>query len=123
MRSEVDSNYKLKSSIAKSLALTNINSPNIDFIVECLYKAAQYKNIKFRSNNSIIRKSALFALRMLHEKSEERVTYLKTRHILPFYYKCLSDKEPEIQAVFYNIILVRYFLYKKSRSSGRVVIY
>jgi hypothetical protein len=41
MRNEVDSNYKLKSSIAKSLALTNINSPNIDFIVESLYKAAQ----------------------------------------------------------------------------------
>ena len=38
MRQEIDSNYKLKSAIAKSFALTNINSPNIDFIVECLYK-------------------------------------------------------------------------------------
>ena len=40
MRSEIDSNYKLKSSIARSLALTNISSPNIDFVVECLYKHA-----------------------------------------------------------------------------------
>ena len=42
MRTEIDSNYNLKSSIAKSLALTNISSPNIDFVVESLYKHASY---------------------------------------------------------------------------------
>ncbi len=38
MKIEMDSNYKLKASIAKSFALTLITSPNLDFIVECLYK-------------------------------------------------------------------------------------
>jgi len=36
-----DSDYILKGSIIKSFAMTDINSPNIDFIVEALYKAAQ----------------------------------------------------------------------------------
>jgi len=46
-----------------------------------------------------IRKSALYALRVLQSKSTEEITYLKTRHILPFYYKFLRDKEAEIQSV------------------------
>jgi hypothetical protein len=34
MKTEPDSNYKLKSFIFRSLALTDITSPNIDFTVE-----------------------------------------------------------------------------------------
>lgn len=36
-----NTDYKLKSDILASFAITNIISPNIDFIVECLYNAAQ----------------------------------------------------------------------------------
>lgn len=92
MSSEPDSNYKLKSSIAKALALSNVNSPNIDFIVECLFKTAKV-------NNPIIRKSALFAIRILAEKSDEKVTYLKKKNVIPFYYEMMFDKEITIQAV------------------------
>lgn len=35
-----DSDYLLKSSIIKGFALTDITSPNTDFIVEALYKAS-----------------------------------------------------------------------------------
>jgi hypothetical protein len=97
MGSENDSNYKLKSSIAKAFALSSINSPNIDFIVECLFKVS-------KSNNPIIRKNALFAIRILAEKSEERVTYLKRKNIIPFYYEMMLDKEVSIQAVKYFLI-------------------
>jgi hypothetical protein len=92
MSTEPDSNYKLKSSIAKALALSNVNSPNIDFIVECLFKTAKV-------NNPIIRKNALFAIRILAEKADEKVTYLKKKNVIPFYYEMMFDKEISIQAV------------------------
>ena len=41
----------------------------------------------------------MFSLRLLHEKNEERINYLQTRHVLPFFYKYLNDKDPEIQAL------------------------
>jgi HEAT repeat protein len=92
MNTENDSNYKLKSSVAKALALSNVNSPNIDFIVECIFKASN-------STSNLIRKNALFAIRVLAEKSDERVTYLKRKNIIPFYYDKLLDKDQTIQAV------------------------
>jgi HEAT repeat protein len=91
MATENESNYKLKGSVAKALALANVNSPNIDFIVECLFKAAN-------SQSPLIRKSALFSIRVLAEKSDERVTYLKRKNIIPFYYDKLQDKDQSIQA-------------------------
>ncbi len=92
MNNENDSNYKLKSSIAKAFALSNVRSPNIDFIVECLFKTA-------KANNALIRKNALFAIRILAEKSDEGVTYLKRKNVIPFYYEMMLDKENSIQAV------------------------
>ena len=94
MNTETDSNYKLKAVIAKSLALSNINSPNIDFIVECLFKSA-------KSNSSLIRQNCLFAIRVLAEKSDERNTYLKKKNLIPFYYEMMMDKEQAIQAVIF----------------------
>ena len=94
MNTESDSNYKLKAVIAKSLALSNIHSPNIDFIVECLFKSA-------KSNSSLIRQNCLFAIRVLAEKSEDRNTYLKKKNLIPFYYEMMMDKEQAIQAVIF----------------------
>jgi hypothetical protein len=96
MNTETDSNYKLKAVIAKSLALSNINSPNIDFIVECLFKSA-------KSNSSLIRQNCLFAVRVLAEKSDDRNTYLKKKNLIPFYYEMMIDKEQAIQAVIFCI--------------------
>ena len=41
----------------------------------------------------------MFSLGYLHQKNEEMVTYLQSRHVLPFYYKCLNDKDPELQTI------------------------
>jgi len=41
MKNEPDSQYKIKSVVTRAFALLSINSPNIDFIVEILYKAGQ----------------------------------------------------------------------------------
>ncbi len=106
MSAENDSNYKLKSSIAKSLGLANVTSSNIDFIVECLFKSAN-------SNNALIRKSSIFSIRVLAEKSEERVTYLKRKNIIPFYYEKMLDKDATIQAVSGVIYVFYGYLYTK----------
>ncbi len=92
MNTENDNNYKLKSSIAKAFALTNIESPNIDFVIECLFKAA-------RSGSPIIRQNALFAIRNLAEKADENITYLKRKNLIPFYYSMMTDKDNNIQLV------------------------
>jgi hypothetical protein len=97
MQAEPDSNYKLKSSICKALALTDMTSPNLDFIVETLFKAA---NI---GTSGVIRRDAIFAIRVLAEKSEENITYLKRKNIIPFYYEKLLDKDPSVQAVSHII--------------------
>ena len=97
MNTESDSNYKLKAVIAKSLGLSNVNSPNIDFIVECLFNSA-------KSNLSLIRQNSLFAIRVLAEKAEEKVTYLKRKNLIPFYYEMMTDKEQSIQAVLLYIL-------------------
>jgi len=55
--------------------------------------------IIYRSLNSIIRKSSLLAMKELHDKSDENLTFLKTKNIIPFYYNFLKDKDNEIQKV------------------------
>lgn len=105
MNQENDSNYKLKSSISRALSLANINSPNIDFVVECLFKSC-------KSNSSLIRKNALFAIRMLAEKADEKVTYLKRKNVIPFFYEMMMDKDFDIQMVtiyiYIYIILILF---------------
>ena len=90
MSNEPDSNYKLKSAIVHALAYTDINSTNIDFIVECIFR--QGKN-----SNNLVRRSAIFSIRVLAEKADEKITYLKRKNVIPFYYDKLKDKDPNIQ--------------------------
>ena len=97
MSSEPDNNYKLKSAIVRALAYTDISSTNIDFIVECIFK--QGKN-----SFSLVRKSAIFSIRVLAEKAEEKITYLKRKNIIPFYYDKLKDKDTNIQSYAINCI-------------------
>lgn len=48
----------------------------------------------FRDKNASVRKSSLLSLDILHKKVvNDSVTYLKARHLLPFFYRCLSDKD------------------------------
>jgi len=50
----------------------------------------------------------------LQEKSDEKITYLQTRNILPIYYKCLLDKDQEIQALAISAI-------KRLKIQGEIV--
>jgi len=50
------------------------------------------------------RKAALISLDILRKKaledsdtSEPKITYLRARHLLPFFYRCLGDKEKEVR--------------------------
>ena len=58
-------NLKSKESIVKSLALANIEHPNIDFIIETLFYT--YSQDQYAS----IRKASLIALDILHKKSQK----------------------------------------------------
>lgn len=97
MTTEPDNNYKLKSAIVSALAFSDINSSNIDFIVECVFKQG-------RNSNSLVRKAAIFAIKILAEKAEENITYLKKKNVIPFYYDKLKDKDGSIQRVRIYII-------------------
>ena len=90
MNQETDANYKLKTAIVRALASADIQSTNIDFIVECVFR--QGKN-----SNSLVRKAAIFAVKVLSEKAEDKITYLKNKNVIPFYYDKLKDKECNIQ--------------------------
>jgi HEAT repeat protein len=97
MAQESDANYKLKAAIVRAFAFADINSTNIDFIIECVFR--QGKN-----SNSLVRKAAIFAVKVLCEKAEEKSTYLKKKNVIPFYYDKLKDKESTIQQYAINCI-------------------
>ena len=97
MTQESDANYKLKAAIVRAFAFADINSTNIDFIIECVFR--QGKN-----SNSLVRKAAIFAVKVLCEKAEEKSTYLKKKNVIPFYYDKLKDKESTIQQYAINCI-------------------
>jgi len=51
------------------------------------------------------RKAALISLDILRKKcieeslsNEPKITYLRARHLLPFFYKCLSDKDKDVRS-------------------------
>lgn len=90
MGEEPDSNYKLKSAIIRAFSLADINSTNADFIIEYVFR--QGKN-----GNPIVRREALFTIKVLADKAEEKLTYLKRRNVIPFYYDKLKDKDLGIQ--------------------------
>lgn len=58
-------NNKAKECIVKSLALANIEHPNIDFIIETLFYTYS------QDQNGSIRKASLIALDILHKRSEK----------------------------------------------------
>ena len=97
MNSEPDNNYKLKSAVIRAYSLADISSPNIDFILESIFK---------QSNNEFptVRKSCIFTIHELAERAQENITYLKKKNIIPFYYEKLKDKDINIQGYAINCI-------------------
>ena len=84
--------FKLISCIYSAFAICDIHSPNIDFIVEALYKGCDSTNLN-------IKKSSILTIKILADKSDNQITLLKKEEIMHLYYSKLSDKSPEIQQV------------------------
>lgn len=83
LKNEPENNHKLRECIIRALALANVNNPNVDFVIEVLFLASKDKHPS-------VRKCSLLSLDILHKKTpSETVTYLKARHLLPFFYSCL----------------------------------
>ena len=97
MNSEPDNNYKLKSAVIRGYSFSDITSPNIDFILESIFKQC---NNEF----SAVRKACIFTIHELAERAQENITYLKKKNIIPFYYEKLKDKDINIQGYAINCI-------------------
>lgn len=105
---ESDSNYKLQGAIARAFAFINVNSTNLDFIIECLFRLSS-------SNFPFVRKNALYTIYHLSQKTQKNQTslynqgviYLSSKNLIPFYYEKLKDKDTEIQN--YAIFCIKSF--------------
>ena len=97
MNSEPDSNYKLKSAVIRGYSYADITSPNIDFILESIFKLG---NNEFPS----VRKACIFTIHELASRANENITYLKKKNIIPFYYDKLKDKDLNIQGYAINCL-------------------
>ena len=106
-------NDKLVASIAKSFSFVNLNSINIDKIIEFL---------SYQLNNNLspaVRKNCLFSLRKLSNRltknnpninfneniENNNYIYLSEKNIIPIFYEKLKDKEIEIQKYAIDCIL------------------
>ena len=106
-------NDKLISSIAKSFSYINLNSANIDNIIQFL---CHQLNNNLSSN---IRKNCLFSLRKLSNRltknnptinfnenvENNNYIYLTEKNLIPLFYDKLKDKEFEIQKYAIDSIL------------------
>ena len=103
-------NDKLISCITKSFIYVNLNSNNIDSIIQLLCQ-------KLYSNpSSIIRINCLFSLRKLSNRlrkynpdinfgENDKYIYLTEKNIIPLFYEKLKDKEFKIQKYAIDCIL------------------
>ena len=90
LKEDLKASLKFKECLVRSLALANVESPNIDFVVEALFET-------YRDLNPKVRKASLISLDILHKRANDRVTYLKPINLLPFFFKALSDKSPLVR--------------------------
>ena len=105
-----DKNDKLISSIVKSFSYINLNSNNIDIVIQLLCQKL------YSSPSSIIRKNCLFSLRKLSNRlkkynpdinftENDKYIYLTEKNIIPLFYEKLKDKEFKIQKYAIDCIL------------------
>ena len=97
MNSEPDSNYKLKSAVIRSYIYADITSPNIDFILESIFKLGNNQSVS-------VRKACIFTIHELASRANESITYLKKKNLIPFYYDKLKDKDLNIQGYAINCL-------------------
>lgn len=106
-------NDKLISSIAKSFAFVNLNSTNLDRVIQFLCHQLN------KSLSPTIRKNCLFSLRKLSNRltknnpninfneslENNNYIYLTEKNIIPIFYEKLKDKDFEIQKYAIDCIL------------------
>jgi HEAT repeat protein len=106
-------NDKLISSIAKSFAFVNLNSTNLDKVIQFLCHQLN------KSLSPSIRKNCLFSLRKLSNRltknnpninfnesiENNNYIYLTEKNIIPIFYEKLKDKDFEIQKYAIDCIL------------------
>ena len=103
-------NDKLVSSITKSFSYLNLNSNNIDNIIQLLCQKLYY------NTSSNIRKNCLYSLRKLSNRLKKynpnlnlsennKYIYLTEKNIIPLFYEKLKDKEFKIQKYAIDCIL------------------
>jgi len=91
LKSEPENNHKLRECVIRALALADVNTPNVDFVIEVLFTSSKDKHAH-------VRKASLLSLDILHKKAtSDGVTYLKPRHLMPFFYRSLADKDKEVR--------------------------
>ncbi len=86
LKREHESNYKTREYIAKALATAKVADPNIDHVIELLFSMAH-------DRAPDVRKACLISLDKLRIQARDAVTYLKPRHLLPFFYQFLTDPD------------------------------
>lgn len=102
---------KLICSIIKAFAYINMNSRNLDFVVQFLCN-------QLNNNSANIRKNVLYCLRKLsnrltknnpkisyNEDTGQNYIYLTEKNIIPIFYDKLKDKDLEIQKYAIDCIL------------------
>ena len=105
-----DKNVKLISSVTKSFSYINLNSNNIDIIIQLLCQKL------YNSSSINIRQNCLFSLRKLSNKLKKynpninisdnnKYIYLTEKNIIPLFYEKLKDKEFKIQKYAIDCLL------------------
>ena len=83
IKHEHQSNYKIREHIAKALSTASVLDPNIDHVIELLFSMTHDRYPE-------VRKGCLISLDKLRAQARDNVTYLKPRHLLPFFYQFLA---------------------------------
>lgn len=91
-------NLSLRTCIIKALGTADVNSNNIDFVIETLFKITQ-------EGTPGIRKVALLSLCDINQQAKDKLLYLKPGTLLPLFIKYLKDPCKEVRKVCVSAIV------------------
>lgn len=94
-----ETNFKLITAIVRSLGFVNEYSPNMDFIIECLFRYSEsfYPQVRY---------SAICSINAVSQKANEGINYLKRKNLIPYYYDKMKDKDTAIQQYATNCLKI-----------------
>ena len=77
LKNESQNTLKVRTSAAYGLSFVELTDPSIDKVIECLFSAS-------KDRVPLVRREVLHSLGVLGKKSQEQLTYLRARSLLPF---------------------------------------